>query len=76
MIAEIGGLFVKIAFADDARGALRRGHPDRPAARFNRPGQDALYLSPDETSARVAIGQYVKAGDPPAPFMAIIIPFT
>jgi RES domain-containing protein len=44
---------------------LARGLPHRPAARFNRPGQDALYLSPDEISARVAIGEYVKADDRP-----------
>ncbi|MTH95441.1 RES domain-containing protein [Roseibium sp. RKSG952] len=38
---------------------MKRGDPHRPPSRFNRPRQDALYLSPDETSARVAIGQYV-----------------
>jgi RES domain-containing protein len=44
---------------------LARGLSHRPAGRFNRIGQDALYLSPDELSARVAIGEYVKLGDPP-----------
>ena len=63
MLTEIGGTFVKIAWADDPDIHLRRAQPDRPAARFNRIGQDALYLSPDEESARVAIGQYVEAGD-------------
>jgi len=63
MPTEIGGTFVNIAWADDPDIHLKRGLPDRPAARFNRIGQDALYLSPDEESARVAIGQYVAVGD-------------
>ncbi len=65
MLTEVSGNFVKIAFADAIETPLLRGHPTRPAARFNRPGQDALYLSPDEASARVAIGEYVRDGDPP-----------
>ncbi|MCR9212542.1 MAG: RES family NAD+ phosphorylase [Proteobacteria bacterium] len=65
MLTEVSGNFVKIAFADAVEVPLLRGHPKRPAARFNRPGQDALYLSPDEASARVAIGEYVQEGDPP-----------
>ena len=64
-LTEVGGEFVKIAFESEVDLLLQKGHPDRPAARFNRPGQDALYLSPDEKSARVAIGQYVTADDPP-----------
>ena len=64
MLTEIGGYFCKIAVAADADLTLARGRVDRPAARFNRRGQDALYLSPDEISARVAIGEYVRAGDP------------
>lgn len=64
MLTEVSGTFVKIAFAADGDIHLSRGLPDRPAARFNRPGQDALYLSPDEESARVAIGEYVRKGDP------------
>lgn len=71
MLTDVGGPFVKIAFASDVDLVLARGRPDRPPARFNRMGQDAIYLSPDETSARVAIGQYVKAGDPPR----VLIPF-
>jgi hypothetical protein len=55
LLTEIGGVFVKIVFANDVDVVLARGLRHRPAARFNRPGQDALYLSPDETSARVAI---------------------
>ena len=63
MLTKIGRTFVKIAWADDPDIHLRRGLLDRPAAWFNRIGQDALYLSPDEESAQVAIGQYVEAGD-------------
>lgn len=65
MLIEVSGIFVKIAFEDTADVSLVRGQVDRPAARFNRRGQDALYLSPDEGSARVAIGEYVRADDPP-----------
>jgi RES domain-containing protein len=65
MLQNVGGVFVKIAFASDVSSALAQGMPHRPAARFNRRGQDALYLSPDEASARVAIGEYVKPGDAP-----------
>jgi RES domain-containing protein len=59
MLKTIEGEFVKIAFA------LRRQDPNRPAARFNRRGQDALYLSPNADAACVAIGEYVKPCDPP-----------
>lgn len=65
MLTEVAGVFVKIAFADDIDVVLARGIPHRPAARFNRPGQDALYLSPDEMSARVAIREYVRPSDAP-----------
>ncbi|MEH6404641.1 MAG: RES family NAD+ phosphorylase [Sneathiella sp.] len=65
MFIEVSGVFVKIAYANDAEMPLKRGLSGRPAARFNRPGQDALYLSPDEQSARAAIGEYVRDDDPP-----------
>ncbi|MEH6475827.1 MAG: RES family NAD+ phosphorylase [Sneathiella sp.] len=65
MLTEISGIFVKIVFAEDAHLPLTTGAPNRPAARFNRPGQDALYLSPGVDSARVAIGEYVKEQDRP-----------
>lgn len=65
MLTEISGTFVKIVWADDPAVHLTRGAPDRPPARFNRPGQDALYLSPDVESAKVAIGQDVREGDRP-----------
>ena len=63
-LAEISGQFVKIVPADGLAHVLGRGSPSRPPARFNRPGQDALYLSPDATSAMVAIGQYIRPGEP------------
>ncbi len=59
LLTIVSGRFVKIVQAEDQDVVLKRCAPDRPAARFNRAGQDALYLSPDETSARVAIGGYV-----------------
>ena len=65
MLTDVSGTFVKIVWADDPDVHLMRGAPDRPPARFNRRGEDALYLSPDVESARVAIGQDVKADDPP-----------
>lgn len=65
MLTTIEGRFVKIAYASEVDISLARGLPHRPAARFNRVGEDALYLSPDELSARVAIGSYVKPDDPP-----------
>lgn len=65
MLTEISGIFVKIVRADDPDIYLTRGAPDRPPARFNRQGQDALYLSPDVESAKVAIGRDVREGDCP-----------
>ncbi len=65
MLTKIEGEFVKITMAGHEDLMLKRGDPARPPARFNRLGQDALYLSPDEEAARVAIGGYVQAGDPP-----------
>ncbi len=65
MLTEISGTFVKIVWANDPDVYLERGAPDRPPARFNRAGQDALYLSPNEESAKVAIGQDVREGDRP-----------
>ena len=61
----ISGEFVKIVFADQVDIILQRNLPNRPAARFNRRGQDALYLSVDEDSARVAMKKYVSKSDPP-----------
>ena len=65
MISEISGTFVKIAFADQVDILLKRNSPDRPAARYNREGQDALYLSVDENTAHVAMRKYVADSDSP-----------
>ena len=64
MIIEVSGIFTKIAFATDEHIFLQRGASDRPAGRFNRPGQDALYLSQNFESARSALTRYVKSDDP------------
>lgn len=64
MLTEISGVFVKIVFASDLEIQLERGLAHRPAGRFTRVGQDALYLSPSDEAARVAMGGYVKDGDP------------
>jgi len=65
MFTDVEGTFVRIVYTDDTDIHLEQGHTHRPAARFNRAGQDALYLSPDERSARVAISGYVRWEDPP-----------
>ncbi|MCF8468659.1 MAG: RES family NAD+ phosphorylase [Sneathiella sp.] len=65
MLSDIAGIFVKIVPAGDADIFLARGLAARPPSRFNRAGEDALYLSPDAESARVAIGEYVRPGNPP-----------
>ena len=65
MLTEVAGTFVKIAYAADVDIILARGMASRPPARFNRPGEDALYLSREEAGARVALRRYVKPGDPP-----------
>ena len=65
ILTEVSGTFVKIVWADDPDVHLSKGAPDRPLARFNRTGQDALYMSPDVESARVAIGQDVRPEDRP-----------
>jgi RES domain-containing protein len=65
MLAYVSGEFVKIVFAHDVDVVLSRGLATRPAARFNRAGQDALYLSPNEASARVALTKYLRPEDAP-----------
>lgn len=65
MLTYVSGSFVKIVWADDLDVYLNRDDPYRPPARFNRVGQDALYLSPNAESAKVAIGQDVREDDPP-----------
>ena len=41
-LSEISGRFLKITSANDPDIQLRRGLPDRPAARIDRIGQDNL----------------------------------
>jgi len=60
---EIGGVFVKIAYADQVDILLTRNASTRPAARFNRRGESALYLSVNEQSARVAMQKHAKVSD-------------
>lgn len=60
MFADISGTFVKIALVDDLDVLISRFSPSRPAARFNRKGQDALYLSVNEDSARVAMIKHAQ----------------
>jgi len=57
---ELSGKLVKVISAEDIELALKRGSSERPEARYNRRGQDALYLSANESSARVAMQKYLK----------------
>ncbi|MEI8634416.1 RES family NAD+ phosphorylase [Vibrio sp. PP-XX7] len=57
---RISGTFVRICAVGQAESVLERHSPDRPEARYNRRGQDALYLTATEESARVAMKKYVK----------------
>lgn len=64
MQTTVQGRFVKIVFAADLDLVLERGLATRPPARYNRQGEDALYLSESESAARVALRKYVKADEP------------
>lgn len=55
---EVSGTFVKISGTKQGDIVLSRDYPDRPEGRYNRKGQDALYLTVDEKSARVAMKKY------------------
>ena len=57
---KISGSFVKVIENDQENIVLSRNYSDRPEARYNRRGQDALYLSVDEYSARVAMRKYKR----------------
>lgn len=65
MFIELSGTFDKIVFESEMDKVLLRGLQGRPAGRFNRAGQDALYLSQSEQSAKVALSKYSKHDDPP-----------
>lgn len=70
---EVAGAFVRIDFADRAGRALLRGDPERPAARFNRRGEDALYLSPDAESAWIGIRSIAGELDRPRVVQAYVV---
>ena len=63
MITDFSGPAFKILFEDELDLVLTRGSTTRPAARFNRVGQDALYLSASAAGARVAMRRYAAPGD-------------
>lgn len=65
MITRVSGIFVRVEFESEVHKTLLKNQAARPARRFNRQGENALYLSPDEHSAKVAMGEYVREGDPP-----------
>jgi len=65
MLTEVSGIFVKIAFASEVDILLTLNSTSRPAARYNRVGQNALYLSKDENSARLAMQKYLNPSDSP-----------
>ncbi|WP_348255976.1 RES domain-containing protein [Vibrio parahaemolyticus] len=58
--AEVSGTYVRICPEDQVDIALLRNSRDRPEGRYNRLGQDALYLTPTEESARIALQKYVS----------------
>ncbi|MEI6897892.1 MAG: hypothetical protein V5786_10505, partial [Psychromonas sp.] len=62
---EISGTLVRICCAEQLDLALQRNSPERPEGRYNRRGQDALYLTVNEESARVAMRKYAKDIDCP-----------
>jgi len=55
---KVSGSFVRICGLEQAEIALDRNSKDRPAARYNRKGQNALYLTVNEETARVAMKKY------------------
>lgn len=55
---QISGTFVRICPEDQIEIALEKGSPNRAPGRYNRKGEDALYLTPTEESARTALIKY------------------
>jgi len=55
---HIDGVYVKITAADELKLVLSRSVAERPAGRYNRSGENALYLTVNEESARVALQKY------------------
>jgi len=62
---QLSGTFVKIISPVDVNHVLKRNTLDRPEARYNRRGENALYLSSNENSARVAMQKYAKEIETP-----------
>lgn len=62
---EISGTFVRICNPEQIDLVLNRGSLERPEARYNRHGQDALYLAVNEEGARIAMRKYAKDIDTP-----------
>ena len=60
MFTQISGHFCKIVTPTYEERVLERGWASRPAARFNRPREDALYLTQSEESARYALRRYLS----------------
>lgn len=54
----VSGIFVRICPVAQIEITLMCHSEKRPAARYNRFGQDALYLTPTEESARVSLKKY------------------
>nr|WP_321442932.1 RES family NAD+ phosphorylase [uncultured Cohaesibacter sp.] len=59
MFTQISGHFCKIVTPTHEVRVLEHRRASRPAARFNRPGEDALYLTQSEESARYAMRRYL-----------------
>lgn len=62
---EISGTFVRICNAEQINLSLKRNSSERPEARYNRQGEDALYLTLNEESARIALRKYSENIDKP-----------
>ncbi len=60
MFTQVSGHFCKIVTPTHEERVLERGWTSRPAARFNRPREDALYLTQSEESARYALRRYLS----------------
>lgn len=74
MKSNIAGEFEKIAYAEQVNILLQRESPMRPEARFNRRGQDALYLSVNDNSARVAMKKYANDRESPRVLIRYEVP--
>lgn len=62
VFCEVSGTFFKIVMPAEELLVLTPHCTRRPVARYNRAGQDALYLTQNEESARAALSRYVREG--------------